>query len=109
MSSRRTASPRPRASKFLRPWLIAAGIGLVLGALLLSLDSGESPLPFVDYGAGENAGESFHPTEAMIQRAATEFRDPFSRPATTVLADGQNAGLTPPLASPTAEKPGSAR
>ncbi len=123
MPSRRPASRRTWSPTFLRPWLVAAGTGLVLGALLLSLDSGESARPFVDFGRGEDTTQPFHPTEAMLSRAETEFRDAFAPPAPILgsepasalppaVAGGEsvpNAGPTPPPVSARAETPGSAR
>jgi hypothetical protein len=123
MPSRRPASRRTWSPAFLRPWLVAAAAGLVLGALLLSLDSGEASGPFVDFGRGEDTTQPFHPTEAMLSRAETEFRDAFAPPApilgaepasalSSFVAAGESvaeAGLTPPRVSARAETPGSAR
>lgn len=123
MSSRRSASRRPWSPTFLRPWLVAAGAGLLLGALLLSLDSGEAAGPFVDFGRGEDTTQPFHPTEAMLSRAETEFRDAFAPPAPILgsepasapppaVAGGESvadSGISPPPVSARAETPGSGR
>lgn len=81
MSSRPKSRRRTWSGAFFRPWLIAAGIGLVLGAALLSLDSGESSRPLADFAHGEDPTQPFRPDEAMIKRAETEFRDAFAAPA----------------------------
>lgn len=97
-------SRRPSSATLLRPWLVAAGTGLVLGTLLLLLDSSESNHPFVLFGTRETLAEaeSFRPTEAMITRAETEFHDAFARPAPSL-------GSTPPPVTTTVKTPESAR
>ncbi len=109
MPPRRKTSRLPSSATLLRPWLIAAGTGLVLGGLLLFLDSGESTSPFFNFGSIENAPEPFEPNEAMITRIETGFRDNFSRHTAAGLTQEQNPGLTPPPASAKGETPESMR
>ncbi|NDC74197.1 hypothetical protein EBZ70_02635 [bacterium] len=104
MPRHRKTSRRPSSATLLRPWLVVAGTGLVLGALLLLLDSSESTHPFIDFGARATLAEaeSFRPTEAMITRAETEFQDAFTDPASV-------PRLTLPPISATVKTPESAR
>ncbi len=116
MLSRRSNRHRLRFAILLRPWVIAAGAGLVLGAALLSIDGGEPGHALAEFGAGESAAESFRPSEEAMIRAEAEFRDPFApttapglSSASAGLADTGEARLSLQPSSATAETPGSGR